>query len=72
MAPKLFIKSSGSFIVSSVKPYMLGGLIVGSQQWAGNSGEYLRVPFEATFELSDPVIDQAALSSFEKEGQANE
>ncbi|MDA7885947.1 flagellar biosynthetic protein FliR [Pirellulales bacterium] len=51
---------------------MLGGLIVGSQQWAGNSGEYLRVPFEATFELSDPVIDQAALSSFEKEGQANE
>jgi hypothetical protein len=51
---------------------MLGGLIVGSQQWAGNSGEYIRAPFEATFELSDPGIRRGGLSGFEKEGLLDE
>ncbi|MBT4887652.1 MAG: flagellar biosynthetic protein FliR [Planctomycetaceae bacterium] len=51
---------------------MLGGLIVGSQQWAGNSGEYIRAPFEATFELSDPGIRRGVLSGVEKEGLFDE
>ena len=34
---------------------MLGGLIVGSQQWAGHAGDILRGPFEATFETADSI-----------------
>ena len=51
---------------------MLGGLIVGSQQWAGNSGEYLRAPFEAAFKLSNPVVLRGALFDLKEDGQIDE
>ena len=42
---------------------MLGGLIVGSQQWAGHAGEILRTPFEASFGSAGsayPAVSQGA------------
>ena len=45
---------------------MLGGLIVGSQQWAGHAGDILRTPFEATLETTgsiDPATSQGAVET---------
>ena len=45
---------------------MLGGLIVGSQQWAGHAGEILRDPFEASFGSADslyPAVSQGVVET---------
>ncbi len=48
---------------------MLGGLIVGSQQWAGHAGGILRTPFEATLETTDS-IDPATIQGGVETGRS--
>ena len=47
---------------------MLGGLIVGSQQWAGRAGGTLRTPFEASFRTADSVYPAASQATVETGG----
>jgi flagellar biosynthesis protein FliR len=47
---------------------MLGGLIVGSQQWAGHAGGILRTPFEASFGTADSVYPAASQAAVETGG----
>ena len=47
---------------------MLGGLIVGSQQWAGHAGGILRTPFEASFGTADSVYPAASQATVETGG----
>ncbi|HBU38172.1 MAG TPA: hypothetical protein DEB70_10270 [Planctomycetaceae bacterium] len=51
---------------------MLGGLIVGSQQWAGHAGEILREPFEASFGSADSAYLAVGQGAVETGGSISE
>jgi len=47
---------------------MLGGLVVGSQQWAGHAGEILRTPFENSFGVAGGLGSAASEDAVEAGG----